>query len=1296
MIHKYRFIILAFMAALLLTFYGCSTGRDGDKIIHDDIVIKGTTTGYATDKGTIVLVSSNDPQVVVKAEEENTFPSGAAIVLVERALYLSEVGAYGGDSTNVYILTGTYSENGIEKKLTETDKPVVLSIPNVFSSEYYEFILGYKEINASDWQYTKLGDDGKAAVNSARFASVRPSQFVISTRHIGYCYTVFGIKPESKKFDDINSITFSADPVKYELNDNNEYTENLKVFSLIEAEKTTSMFTASDLTSELTFYTDSPDKSGILVDDRTASESVSYEKEFNGKYLHRISINRYSEENLAKSGNLATYSFALGIKGISKNAFPTEFHVKSTITTNKRVVFVGEGKITRSSHGENPHQGLPINVAMTVPSTDTAVPVKTSIVLSFSEGIDWSTKAKKLISLRDEYKVNISFTTTISDDLKTLTLIPDEPLSYGKQHVIDIEDGITGSKGTNFVKPVSFKFMTEAGATVNAKIEPVSHTKFDDYFIRKPEFVINFGKSVADVGTVKNSIRVLLGGQVVEHAITFTDDKNSIASLTFPDELLPGQSYSISMTNSIMDTEGLEIGVFGPLGFETFPDVEVVETLPANDAENVAVNSKINIRVSSTLNLGDSTAKNYFSVKDAVTGAEFPCDCSYDEVNCVMSIVPRENYLFNRRYQVSVKEGFVDSQTLQRLGTYSFYFNTADSDYIIASLNAVEGYHQKNALPFVVFRENPKMVIDFVKDLADYEHASKSISVLKDGVADDWQKTWDGNRLILTPPDNMLDNSSVYKISMGDAVTATDNSLVNPFVPQEFKPALLDGKGIPDNPFRIYTAEDFEVMRVYRGSTFMLMNNIDFSEVTDFEPIGDKRSVFFGKLYGNGKTISNLGILGEGETEDIGLFGNIYNAQIASLTLDDNCFVIGYGYIGGIVGNANESSIEYCINKATISGCHDFAGICGRAVDTTFLYCKNNGEVKADFASYGTSCWGMAGITANAVNCKFLECRNEHEFNVVDARVSMIGGIAGEAEGGEITNCKNTANLTGYYQMGGIVGFFKNGKISNCENSGDISATISSGNASIAGIVGNTDYSIIEKCRNSGNISLVGSVSANYTGGIAGYFNTGCTFSDCCNTGTITGKQWTGGVIGRGYWDATIKNCCNIADVKGMNYVGGIIGSFDYSGGKFENCYCVGNISGTSRLAGIIGNIENSGSADILNCYFRGNVETVSSSITSLAAIVSYSSNSSGKLCNCFSTTDTKVRGSLLTTSSSLKSSGAATEYNNYVFDVSQLTTNGYDTVIRGAAWGEGSTWNNETIWKYYTDKLPELKNMPE
>ena len=500
----YRFILWAFVAALLITFYGCSTGSDGDSIIHDDIIIDNTTTSYATDKGTIVLISNGDNKVIVEAKEEQTFPSGAAIVLVERALLAKEIGSYGGDSTNVYILTGTYSENGVEKKLTETDKPVVLTIPNVFSSEYYEFILGYKPINANDWQYAKLDDNGKVAVNSARCGLSRPAQFLVTTHHIGYCYAIFGVKPDTKKFDDINSITFSVEPAKYALNANNEYTEDFKLSTLIEAEKTTSMFTASDLKSELTFYSSSSAKTGVLIDGIAASESVSLEKEFNGKYLHRISINRYSDANLIKSGNFATYSFTLGIKGISKNDFPTEFHVKSTITTDKLVVFAGEGKIAFRSEEENP-KGLPIDVVMSSPASDAAALISTPIVLSFSEAIEWSAKTKNLITISNELQTNIDYSAVISDDFKILTITPAKSLNYNSLYVIEIETGITANGNNNYVKPVCFKFMTEPGSPVKASIKPDIGSQIDAFYIRKPEFIIDFGHTVAEENTIKNS-----------------------------------------------------------------------------------------------------------------------------------------------------------------------------------------------------------------------------------------------------------------------------------------------------------------------------------------------------------------------------------------------------------------------------------------------------------------------------------------------------------------------------------------------------------------------------------------------------------------------------------------------------------------------------------------------------------------------------------------------------------------------------------------------------------------------
>ncbi len=1326
--NRYRFIIMAIAAVLLFTFYGCSTSRDGDKIVQDEVVIKGTTTSHATDKGTIVFVSTNNPQVIVEATEEQTFPSGAVVVLVERALYSQEIGAYGKDSTNVYCLYGTYSENGVEKKITETDKDVTLTIPNVFSSEYYEFILGYKEANASDWQYTKLGDDGKAAVASARFSSERPSQFVITTRHINYCYTVFGVKQESKKFDDINSITFSADPAKYAVNKNNEYTEDVKVASLVEAEKTVSMFTASDLTSELVFYTSSSAKSGVLVDGKTASESVSLEKEFNGEYLHRITINRYEENNLEKSGNLATYSVSLGIKGISKSVFPPDFHIKSTITTDNKVVFAGEGKIKRHTEGEDAPDGLPIDVVMTAPASDTVVPVSTSIVLNFSEAIDWSTKAKKLISISNEQLVNISYSATLSDDLKTLTIKPDKTLSYESNYNIVIEAGITGNGNTNYVKPASFRFVTEAGTLAKASIKPGIGSKFDKYYTRKPEFLIDFGKSVAKLDEVKNSIRVLQGNEVVEYEIAFNDDKCRIASMSFQSELLAGEGYTITMTNSVKDTEGLDISIFDPVSFEIFQDIKVVETVPANDAENVIASAPINIRLSLPMALDISTAKNSFVIKDLVTGAEFPANCSYDEVNMVISLTPQRNLLFNRRYQVSVKGDLSDKQTLQRLGAYTFSFKTADSDYTIAVLSSLEGYYQNNTLPFVVFMDNPKMVVDFAKDLMDYNYASATISVLKNGVAENWHREWEGNRLVLTPPENELAIGAVYKIAMSDVVQASDNSLINPFVPQEFISALLHGKGRTDNPFQICTPDDFDCLMLYRSSCFMLKNDIDFAGI-DFHPIGVGQEVFCGKLYGDGKTIKNLIVEPDEYTYNVGLFSVTNNAQIASITIDENCVFIGSdetdysaivsGCAGSLVGMANGGSIENCVNKGTVKGYRVIGGLAGACIGSTINGCKNEGQLVAFYSN--CYCGGIAG---GVIQGSLLDCENAADLTIDSC---YIGGITAEVEIGNIVDCKNFGNITGYSDIGGIVYQFYGGEIKNCKNSGkitseydDVSGIVygadnakviecentgdirakSGSYAYASGIVGSTYETSVYKCCNKGNVTAD---SGECTSGIVAYAGYGSLIDSCCNSGIITGKSRVGGILAKLNYgqDITIKRCYNTGNVSGSSYVGGIAGYLYYlTDGSVNNCYNIADVNGSDYVGGIIGYCYYT-HLRLENCYFCGNINSIDGGGSYFEAILGYyygyySGASLGA--NCFSTTDTKVLGIPLTTSDDLMAqmSGTVVKGNNYVFDVAQLSSQGYDTVIKGTPWYEGSTWNNEDIWNFYPNKLPELKNMPE
>ena len=1290
--NKINIFLLILVSMLLFTFYGCSTGRDGDEIIQDEIVIKGTTTTHAADNGTIVLVSTSNPQVIVKAEEEKTFPSGAVIVLVERALYSQEIGAYGKDATNVYCLYGTYSDNGVEKKITETEKDVTLTIPNVFTSEYNEFILGYKEVNASDWQYTKLGDDGKAAVASSRYSLNRPSQFVITTRHINYCYTVFGVKPESKKFDDINSITFSAEPLKYAVDDNKAYTEDFKISSLIEAEKSVSMFNADDLQSELTFYTSSYAKSGILVDGKPASESVSLEKEFNGEYLHRITINRYAENNFSKSGNLATYSISVGVKGISKTAFPPEFNIKSTVTTDNKVVFAGEGRIKRHTEGEDAPDGLPIDVVMTVPASDTVAPVSTSIILNFSGAIEWSTKAKKLINISNEHQANVSYSAVISDDYKTLTITTDKPLDYGCSYNVVVEAGITGYKTHDYVKTASFEFCTEEGTPGKSSIKPAAGSKIGGYCVRNPEFVIDFEKPVADADEVKKSIRALRGSEVIDYNITFSQN-NRVANLTFQSELTAGKHYSIAMTGSIKDIDSLDIIEFEPVAFTVFPDINLVETAPVNNQINVPVDTAIVLTLSDSITWNSSEANTFFSLKDAETDSDFPFTCAYDETSRVITIKPQGNLYYERKYKFSLKEGLGNEVTQQRLEGYSSGFKTAASGYTVATINAVDGYFQKTILPFVVYKDNPKMEIDFIKDLMDYNYASSTITILKNGVVDNWKRVWNGHKLELTPPDEQYEEGAIYKISMNDVLAANDNSLINPFVPQEFTSTLLFGHGNLDNPFRIYNLDDYNLIKKYKTAAFIFMNDIDFSGVSDYMPIGDFNAPFCGTLLGNGKLIKNLVIDNSDADADegsfTGLIGMHSNGLIASLTLDSSCCIKGNSNVGGFAGAVISGSIEDCINNATIEGENGIGGIVGVCMTISIKNCINNGEliIEEDYQS------NIGGIIGSCQQGEIVDCTNTVPINAPEA--SYIGGIVGYSDMTDIINCSNIGNITGNYTLGGIAGqvYYKN--IINCENDGDITCTNKySGNwVEIGGIAGRMNENCEMKyCRNSGNVSINELYDSKDVGGLTGELTGNSNILYSYNTGNVTGGTNTGGIAGYVSNNCSIKNCYNSGNVRGKDSVGGI-GAGAYSTSIFiDSCFCVGSITGTNYVGGIWGSFGSGNT--ISNCYFEGSVDRISGSGFYFAGLAG--NNSGGSLLNNFSTTNTVVLGADLTTSSLLQTSTGSCVYeNNHVFDASQLAAYGYDTVIKGADWGEGSTWNDESTWKYFTDKLPEL-NLPE
>ena len=166
-------------------------------------------------------------------------------------------------------------------------------------------------------------------------------------------------------------------------------------------------------------------------------------------------------------------------------------------------------------------------------------------------------------------------------------------------------------------------------------------------------------------------------------------------------------------------------------------------------------------------------------------------------------------------------------------------------------------------------------------------------------------------------------------------------------------------------------------------------------------------------------------------------------------------FLAGADNAGGVVGYAQNSSIEQVTNTAQIVGSSNVGGIAG-------------------------------------------------EFN---------------GSGKAVKNASNSGEINSGNTAAGIVGKLTAGNISKSNNSGKVTASVattlsSSDGAFLGGIAGWASGNI-NNCYNTGEITTVTVFgSSNNVGGIAGYLVSGKTVSYCYNVGQVEGSSNVGGIIG--------------------------------------------------------------------------------------------------------------------------------------------------------------------------------------
>lgn len=269
------------------------------------------------------------------------------------------------------------------------------------------------------------------------------------------------------------------------------------------------------------------------------------------------------------------------------------------------------------------------------------------------------------------------------------------------------------------------------------------------------------------------------------------------------------------------------------------------------------------------------------------------------------------------------------------------------------------------------------------------------------------------------------------------------------------------------SPYKISSAEQLNNVRSYLGSHFILVNNIDMTEVTSEG----------GEYYNDGGGWNSIG--GTGQNAFCGSFD-------------------GAGYV--ISGLSSTGAGLFVQNDGLIQN----------------LGMENVSIVSSD----------SAAAVAAKNNGVIINCYSTGEIYSED----HTGGIAA-VSGGTISYCYNSANVTSkssFQTAGGIVGYLgDNGTVSCCYNTGNIKLLNlpgASGTGSAGGIVGEglySDATLVENCFNTGAVYVQD--SGDYAGGIAGSYID--DISHCYNIGQIFGSDNNAAIISKMNSDTVIDTC---------------------------------------------------------------------------------------------------------------------------------------------------------------------------
>ena len=287
--------------------------------------------------------------------------------------------------------------------------------------------------------------------------------------------------------------------------------------------------------------------------------------------------------------------------------------------------------------------------------------------------------------------------------------------------------------------------------------------------------------------------------------------------------------------------------------------------------------------------------------------------------------------------------------------------------------------------------------------------------------------------------------------------------------------------------------------------------------------------------------------------------------------------VMGTEDVGGLVGRTN-GAVTQGEFHGDVVGDDRVGGLVGRVAAASNIYGSYQGTVANSEVKQGTSVtgdWHVGGLVGTSQG----HLSDSYSAAQVEGHERRVGGLVGEKEGGSVTRCSASGDVTGLGEVnsvGGLVGRVNSFQVTISEShaSGAVS-----GNGFVGGLVGSL-WGHVADSSAEGDVSASGAYVGGLVGGVQAdtTWNQQSTINGSYAAGDVDAPQGAqvGGLVGRS--EGNIWNSYALGEVTGESQVGGLVGYMwreGYTTGPMlsnvTNSYAYGQVVGTEDVGGLVG-----------------------------------------------------------------------------------------------------------------------------